>query len=282
MATTLTLRTEAGTGSDISKGQPLTNSEVDNNFKSLKANKLELDGTTTMSGVLQVAGAGTSGSIKFPSASGNPSGPASGDFWYNSGFLKFYNGSSSEKLLSIPASTTITNGQLLIGDGVTNSFDVASLAGTTNRISVTTGAGTLTLSAPQDIATTSNVTFGSILVGTATSASTGQVKASGDIIAFASSDINLKVNVEPISNALDKVLQLNGVVFDWNETAKSVYNFEGKDTGVIAQEVAQVLPEVVTTRDDGFMAVKYEKMIGLLIEAIKELNSKVENCTCNK
>jgi len=98
----------------------------------------------------------------------------------------------------------------------------------------------------------------------------------GDIVAFATSDSTLKTNIEPIQNSLDKVNKLNGVLFDWNEKAEEKYGKVGREAGVIAQEVEAVLPEVVTTRDDGTKAVRYEKLVPLLIEAIKELNKKVE------
>jgi hypothetical protein len=98
----------------------------------------------------------------------------------------------------------------------------------------------------------------------------------GDIVAFAASDLTLKTNIEPIQNSLDKVNKLNGVLFDWNEKAEEKYGKVGREAGVIAQEVEAVLPEVVTTREDGTKAVRYEKLVPLLIEAIKELNRKVE------
>jgi hypothetical protein len=66
---------------------------------------------------------------------------------------------------------------------------------------------------------------------------------------------------------------LTGYEFDWNDKQKS---FEGHDVGVIAQEVEKVLPEVVTTRDSGYKAVKYEKIIPLLIEGIKEQQEQID------
>ena len=88
-----------------------------------------------------------------------------------------------------------------------------------------------------------------------------------DVIAFTSSDKRLKNNIKPIDNALEKLEKISGVLFDWNE--KSGYT--GRDYGVIAQEVEAIMPEIVVTRDNGYKAVKYEKIIPLLIEAIKEL-----------
>lgn len=96
----------------------------------------------------------------------------------------------------------------------------------------------------------------------------------GDVTAFATSDISLKTNIEPINNALDKVSKLRGILFDWNDAAEEKYGKVGREAGVIAQEVEAVLPEVVTTREDGTKAVRYEKLVPLLIEAIKELDIK--------
>ena len=94
-----------------------------------------------------------------------------------------------------------------------------------------------------------------------------------DIIAFATSDERLKDNKLVIENSLDKVGKLKGYEFDWNDKQDI---FEGHDVGVIAQEVEKVLPEVVQTREDGYKAVKYEKLVPLLIEAIKDLNAEIE------
>ena len=95
----------------------------------------------------------------------------------------------------------------------------------------------------------------------------------GDVIAFASSDEKLKDNLKPISNSLKKLQKLTGYEFDWN---KKQDTYEGHDVGVVAQEVEKVLPEVVTTRDNGYKAVKYEKIVPLLIEAIKEQQQQIE------
>jgi len=95
----------------------------------------------------------------------------------------------------------------------------------------------------------------------------------GDVIAFASSDKRLKDNISPIKQALDKVKSISGNTFDWNEASGK----EGSEVGVIAQEVdALGLPGITTIRDDGTYAVRYEKLVPVLIEAIKELSVKVE------
>ena len=81
----------------------------------------------------------------------------------------------------------------------------------------------------------------------------------------------LKDEIEVIPDALNKVNAIDGVTFIWNDKSDK----EGNDVGVLAQQVEEVLPEVVVTRDNGYKAVKYEKVIPLLVQAIKELTEKV-------
>jgi hypothetical protein len=102
---------------------------------------------------------------------------------------------------------------------------------------------------------------------------TGILSVTDDITAFFSSDERLKDNIAPIDDPLAKVISISGNTFDWNENT----NNEGSDTGVIAQEIEALgLPGLVTTRDNGYKAVRYEKLVPLLVEAIKELNDKVD------
>ena len=99
------------------------------------------------------------------------------------------------------------------------------------------------------------------------------IRATGDVVAYYSSDRRLKDNITPISNALEKVKQIGGYEFDWNDKQ---YIHEGHDVGVMAQEIEAVLPEIVTTRENGYKAVKYEKVVALLIEAIKEQQKQID------
>jgi len=108
----------------------------------------------------------------------------------------------------------------------------------------------------------------------------GVLHVDGDIVAFSSttpSDERLKHDIEPITDALSKVGQLNGCTF--------IYNNENKrSAGLIAQDVEKVLPSAVSEmelplqHDDGiaYKTVQYDQTIGLLVEAIKELTAKVE------
>jgi len=102
----------------------------------------------------------------------------------------------------------------------------------------------------------------------------GAVNVGGDIVAYSSSDRELKNNIQPISNPLEKINKIGGYSFDWNEDKQDIY--KGTDIGVIAQEIEEVLPELVQTRENGYKAVKYDKLVSLLIEGIKELSNEVE------
>ena len=110
---------------------------------------------------------------------------------------------------------------------------------------------------------------------------TNELKCDGDIAAFASDD-RLKTNKVGISNALDKVNALSGFTYNWNEFASEQGNqFDPtkRFVGVSAQEVEKVLPEAVTAApfNDEYLTVKYDKLVPLLIEAIKELSDKVSS-----
>jgi hypothetical protein len=117
---------------------------------------------------------------------------------------------------------------------------------------------------------------GTLLYGTAgiyCNPSTDTLYTNGDVVAYASSDRALKDNLKLIENAIDKVNQIGGYTFEWNDK-QQVYT--GTDIGVIAQEIEAILPEIVTTRENGYKAVKYEKLIPVLIEAIKELKILID------
>ena len=108
-----------------------------------------------------------------------------------------------------------------------------------------------------------------------------QIEASGDVIAFGSSDRNLKDNIQPIENPLEKMDKIGGYTFVWNDKQST---YKGKDIGVVAQEIQEIMPEIVATRANGYLGVKYEKIVPLLIESIKELKKEVEDikqkCDC--
>ena len=126
---------------------------------------------------------------------------------------------------------------------------------------------------PANTASTNKTTGAMVVTGGV--GISGALNVGGDITAFSASDVSLKENITPISNAVDKVRSISGNTFTWNE--KSVYNGE-EGTGIIAQEIEALgLPGVTETRENGVKAVRYDRLVPLLIEAIKELDTKVKS-----
>jgi hypothetical protein len=131
--------------------------------------------------------------------------------------------------------------------------------------------------------TGNDVQFDSFGVATAASGTSGEIRATNDITAFYSSDVSLKENIHNISSPMDKVQNLNGVLFDWKQSfidskgGEDGYFVRKTDVGVIAQDVEKVLPEVVGTRPDGVKAVKYDRLCALLIECVKDLQTQVND-----
>jgi len=181
-----------------------------------------------------------------------------------------------------------TSGQILQSNGnaaptwVTPG-GVTSITGTANQVIASASTGAVTLSTPQSIGTASSVQFGSFGVGTAASGTTGEIRATNNVTAFFS-DARLKDFKGTIPNALDKVLALNGYYFTENARAKELgYNNDKMQVGVSAQEVEAVMPEVVTDapinanfEGADYKTVYYDKLVPLLIEAIKELKAEVD------
>jgi len=144
-------------------------------------------------------------------------------------------------------------------DGLQAALDAkqATISGGTG---VTVSSNTVSIG--QAVATNSNVSFAT-------------VSATGDIVAYASSDERLKDNIEVISNPIEKVQQLKGVTWDWNDNADELQK-SLPNVGVIAQDVEKVLPQLVKDRDNGYKGVDYDKIVGLLIEAIKDQQSQID------
>ena len=117
------------------------------------------------------------------------------------------------------------------------------------------------------LGTTDNVTFGNVNGATGT--------FTGDVIAYSSSDKRLKDNIEVISNPIEKVQQLKGVTWDWNDNASEIQK-SLPNVGVIAQDVEKVLPQLVKDRDNGYKGVDYDKIVGLLIESIKDQQKQID------
>ena len=167
------------------------------------------------------------------------------------------------KVTNTTDSTSVSIGALVVDGGVgVGKTITAQDIRVVNEISAPVGTS-LTLTAPtgQHVAIQTNTVI------------TGILSVTDDITAFYTSDQRLKDNVTPIEDPLAKVLSISGNTFDWNEKS----NKSGHDVGLIAQEINEVLPEAVTTRDNGYLAVDYQRVVPLLVEAIKKLTDKVDD-----
>jgi len=224
--------------------------------------------------VTPVLGTPTSGDLAnctFPTLNQNTTGTAANV----TGTVAVANGGTGQ--------TTYTNGQILIGNTVGNTLVKATLTGTANQITVTNGSGSITLSTPQSIATTSDVRFDSFGVGTNASGVTGEIRATDNVTAYYSSDKQYKENIRDIPNALDIVSAVGGKLFSWTDAyvqshgGEDGYFIQKEDFGVVAQDVQDVFPAAVRTRPDGSLAVDYAKLSALSFAAIKELRLEIES-----
>jgi len=106
------------------------------------------------------------------------------------------------------------------------------------------------------------------------SSDAGTFIAAGDVVAYGSpSDKTLKENIKPIENALDKVNKLKGVEFDWKK--QDITNLK-EDIGFIAQDVQEVLPQLVRKNENGKLSLRHQGIVPVLVEAIKELKQEIE------
>ena len=183
----------------------------------------------------------------------------------------------------ISISTTIQANSVALGTDTTGNYVASLVAGTGVTLSNNSGEGaTPTVAIGQAVATSSDVRFDSFGVGTAASGTTGEIRATNNITAYYSSDARLKENINYIDDALGKVAKIQGVEFDWKEDyiakagGEDGYFVRKHDVGLIAQQVENVLPELVANRDDGFKAMKYDRVVALLVNAIHELTDRVE------
>jgi|14BtaG_2_1085337.scaffolds.fasta_scaffold10828_2 predicted acyltransferase (DUF342 family) len=147
----------------------------------------------------------------------------------------------------------------------------AQLNGSTYEILTNTDIdGTLDVGSNADITGTLDVGSNTEINGNLTV--TGLIQAGGDLIAFQNlvpSDSRLKSDVTPLKDSLAKINQMQGVSYTFDPSGK-------KQIGLIAQDVEKIIPEVVSIQND-YYTMSYPNLVAVLIEAVKELSSKVED-----
>lgn len=256
-------------------------------------------------------GDGTTESVTLPT----PAATDTSSFYISSSItgnvLEFNQGDGTTESITLPEATVLDTGSFYISSSITgNVLEFNQGDGTTESLTIDTGStlnlyseagttasiagklevdGTIVAQEFHTEFVTSSVIFesGSTQFGdsiddthnfhgivdiTGSLITTGSIEATGDIIAYASSDERLKDNIELIAQPIDKLKQIKGVSFDWNDKSEHT----GHDIGVIAQDIEKILPELVATRDNGYKAVRYEKIVALLIEAIKDQQSQID------
>lgn len=277
--TTIVTRITNPTGG-TAKGSPLTSAEIDANFNNLNDNKLEISDLSSTNTANKGVRRDASGNFSAGTITGSLTG---GTVTGLSAAITAVNGGTGY-------TSSTGNGNLLIGNA-SNTWTVATLTGTSNQITVTNSSGGITLSLPQNINTGADVTFNSIGLGTSASGTAGEIRATNQITSYYS-DERLKENITLIPNALAKVLTLRGVTYNSNDLAETFgYKNREKQVGVIAGDVEKVLPEAVkpapfdtivfehtdiSKSGQNYKTVQYEKLVPLLIEAIKELKTELD------
>lgn len=246
----------------------------------------DTSGAVTVAGTLAVANGGT-GQTSYTDGQlliGNSTGNTLDKATLTAGTgISVTNGSGSVTVTnSAPDQTvSLTQGGATTITGTYPSFTISSTNTTYSAGTGITLAGT-TFSIPQAITTTSSVQFGSFGVGTAASGTTGEIRATNNVTAYYSSDRKFKENVKDIEHALDKVCAIGVKTFDWTDAyiiehgGEDGYFIQKSSFGVIAQDVQAVFPEAVRVREDGSLALDYEKLAVLSFGAIKELVKRIE------
>lgn len=200
---------------------------------------------------------------------------STGDKWvFNKDLdLGSNNLATSGNVDGVDVSTLKSDFDTLDGKTLVSGSSIASSA--QGEVALTTN-GVAATAVDLGLKTDDDVQFDSFGVGTAASGTTGEIRATGDITAFYSSDERLKENFTPLTGALDKVKAIGGYEFDWKEGIEDIVSKKGHDIGVKAQELQAQYPDLVHERDNGYLAVDYIKLNAVLIEAVKELAAKVE------
>jgi hypothetical protein len=169
-----------------------------------------------------------------------------------------------------------------ISGNAATATSATSATSATTATSATSATTATTATTANALNTSNNYQVNSLGVGTAGSGTAGEIRATNNVTAFYSSDARLKENVQPIQNALGIVSAVGGKTFDWTDAyiaehgGADGYFVTKSDFGVIAQDVQAVFPLAVRTRDDGTLAVDYEKLVAVAFAAIAELKAELE------
>jgi len=271
--------------------------------------------TTHVSGILPIANGGTNSNTAdgglnnlLPSQTGNSgkylqtngattswvtlTAPNNGTLTMNvsgtglSGSATFTADQAGASTFTVTSNATNANtaSTIVARDG-SGDFSAGTITATLNgNASTATSATSATSATTATTATTANglntgndYQVNSLGVGTAASGTAGEIRATNQITAYYSDD-RLKTKLGSIENALDKIEALSGFYYEANETAQEMGYEAKREVGVSAQEVQAVMPEVVTPApiDEKYLTVRYERLVPLLIEAIKELRAEVK------
>jgi len=221
-------------------------------------------------------------------SSWNPALPTSGTVSsFSAGTTGFTPSTATTGAVTLAGTLNVANGGtgvttltgLAYGNG-TSAFTAATgtqISSALGSTFVTNATNATTATTANGLNTSNNYQIGSLGVGTASSGVSGEIRATNNITAYYSDD-RMKTNLGNISNALEKLKTLNGFYYEANELAQSMGYEVKKEVGVSAQQVQAIMPEVVAPApiDDKYLTVRYERLVPLLIEAIKELEFKVE------
>ncbi len=187
----------------------------------------------------------------------------------NTGFAYTLGGAAATHTITIGSSSAAQTLNLGTGAGL-STVNIANGAAA-NVVNINNGAsaGTIQIGNNNKMTITNlGVGIGGLATATNALVVVGKVKSTG---INETSDVRLKKNIVSIDGALNKVLSMNGKYYDWRTTEFPNKGLEeGRQVGVIAQEIEKILPEVVVTDDDGFKSVEYGHIVPVLIEAIKE------------
>lgn len=212
------------------------------------------------------------------------------------GKLVKVNNSSS---ITVPASTFVAGQNVTIYNNSTSSLTIVQGTSVILRVSETSDIGDYTLeqrglinilcvannefviesgAGGGGVDSTTDLQINSLGVGTPASGTVGEIRATDNITAYYSDD-RLKTKLGNIENAVEKVCKLNGFYYEANEVAQSLGYKVKREVGVSAQEVEEILPEIVTEApiSSEYKTIYYDKLIPLLIEAIKEQNESIES-----